>query len=153
MIGDDINLSVELKKELIIEEVQKWLTSIFEDFVENSVVKRKRDTLEEYEDSKSLWDEFLVDYINDYNVPANFGVTYFATKHSSNHCKMMSLGAMNHPAGELMIYRGDQLGSLLKDNITKLVLLTNDSEYLTLDLITNYYLEDLEGCGIIKDWK
>lgn len=153
MVGDDIQLIVEFEEELRINEIQYWLLLKLQNIVHQSHVRIKKSRSNLNPASPTLWDEFLVDFDNDFKVPATFGISYYNIRSNMKRCKLISLGAMNHPAGEILIDNGEKFGSALKDDLSKLVLLTNDSEFMTLEVITKYYLENLEGCGIIGEWE
>lgn len=126
MIGDNIYVHVEFskpeQKKKINNKVIEALSCFFE---------KQKITVKEEDES---FIEILIDYKNDYNVPANFYLSYISEE--KNKIKMISLSAFNHPAGEFLLDNGKTLcKQLFKDEMISKIILTDDSEYSTEEII------------------
>ena len=146
MIGDNIYIHVQYKYFVEKNEILRELFSVFRRFlkVENELVKKKVD------DNLSF-DEISLDFKNDYNVTANFFISY--NKKMKSRVKEVSISGYNHPAGEFLFNLGEKFcEEINKNELVEMLVLVDDSEFTSEEIFSkmNNRLEDI---GIISIYK
>lgn len=132
MIGDNIYIHIELSEFKNIVLIRQELISI---------LKKSTNCISEFVkengDSNTSYDEIIINYENDYNVPANFFISYIDLK--DQKAKEISISGFNHPAGEFLFENGVFLcKEISKINFVKISILTNDSIYSTEEIFKKY---------------
>ena len=150
MDGDNLYVSIELLEHKTILFSQNWVLRKLIKFKRESMVSQKKLTKEEDDQfiPNISYNEFLLDYPNDFNVPANIGVIYYGN-HETRMVNIISVTAMNHPAGELMVQEGVNLCQEFDDSLVKSVILTNDSPYFAPEIIKRFNEENFWGLGVV----
>jgi hypothetical protein len=159
MIGDNLNISIGLKKSVKIHLIEEAFLSLRNmNFIrpDTFVLKNKEPEVLTVEDDIKIicyYNQFICDYEgNDYGVPAYFSVAYYSSSKErlDYSCNMVSVSAFNHPAGELILENNEEINNQLKEaleglGVFDLLIYTNDSIYDTPELLSKYKNKDIEG--------
>lgn len=141
MVGDNIYIHIQFKDFKEVEFIRKELMSIFKKSTGSNSELAKAKV-----DSDFSYDEILFYFQNDYDVPANFFVSYYNLKEEK--AKEISISGYNHPAGEFLLDQGVFLcEELNKIDAVKMIIMTNDSAYSTEEIFKkiNDQLTDIGG--------
>lgn len=123
MIGDNIYIYIQFNDFIEVAFICSELMSILK-----KRIKSNREFVKEKIDSDFSYDEILIYFQNDYDVPANFFVSYYNVREDKT--KEISIGAYNHPAGEFLLEQGVFLcQEINKIDSVKILVMTDDSEY------------------------
>lgn len=149
MVGDNIDINIELKKSQQLDSLHEWLKQRFEYAFSSSDISFEEITdNHKHEHDPKILEKILIGFENDFDVPASFCVSYYEL-FNKGEFDIISIGAFNHPAGEFLSKKGIYICQLLSESFVKKIVLTNDSEFSAIEIMEKFTNGNEDSLGVI----